>query len=94
MKGIDKGDIISSGAPQVSKDGSVGRNSVDFTPSRRTKHGSHFCERYITVYLCIYLGRKLMCIVIGLSEQTVKKIYHLLLKIIKMKVLTIQRVVM
>ncbi|KAH9758670.1 protein ESSENTIAL FOR POTEXVIRUS ACCUMULATION 1 [Citrus sinensis] len=40
LKGIDKGDIVSSGAPQISKDGSVGRNSVDFTPSRRTKHDS------------------------------------------------------
>ncbi|KAJ0086530.1 hypothetical protein Patl1_09124 [Pistacia atlantica] len=40
LKGIDKGDIISSGAPPVSKDGAVGRNSVDFTPSRRTKHDS------------------------------------------------------
>ncbi|XP_044510757.1 protein ESSENTIAL FOR POTEXVIRUS ACCUMULATION 1-like isoform X2 [Mangifera indica] len=40
LKGIDKGDIISSGAPQVSKDGSVGRSSIDFTPSRRTKHES------------------------------------------------------
>ncbi|XP_044474434.1 protein ESSENTIAL FOR POTEXVIRUS ACCUMULATION 1-like isoform X2 [Mangifera indica] len=40
LKGINKGDIISSGAPQVSKDGSVGRNSVDYTSSRRTKHDS------------------------------------------------------
>ncbi|GAV70277.1 GYF domain-containing protein [Cephalotus follicularis] len=40
MKGIDKGDIISSGAPQISKDGSIGRNSMDFTPSRRAKIGN------------------------------------------------------
>ncbi|PWA82837.1 GYF-like protein [Artemisia annua] len=36
LKGIDKGEILSSGAPQVSKDGSVGR---DLQP-RRTKPGS------------------------------------------------------
>ncbi|KAK3231592.1 hypothetical protein Dsin_003473 [Dipteronia sinensis] len=41
LKGIDKGDIVSSGAPQVSKDGSIGRNSVDYSQqSRRTKHDS------------------------------------------------------
>ncbi|XP_026659790.2 protein ESSENTIAL FOR POTEXVIRUS ACCUMULATION 1-like isoform X2 [Phoenix dactylifera] len=37
LKGIDKGDIISSGLPQVSKDGSVGRNSSDAVPSKQTK---------------------------------------------------------
>ncbi|KAL6216136.1 hypothetical protein ACLB2K_009362 [Fragaria x ananassa] len=37
LKGIDKGDIVSSGAPQVSKDG---RNPVDFTQTRRTNLGS------------------------------------------------------
>ncbi|XP_010942032.1 protein ESSENTIAL FOR POTEXVIRUS ACCUMULATION 1 isoform X2 [Elaeis guineensis] len=37
LKGIDKGDIISSGLPQVSKDGSAGRNSVDTVPSKQTK---------------------------------------------------------
>nr|XP_010942760.2 uncharacterized protein LOC105060662 [Elaeis guineensis] len=37
LKGIDKGDIISSGTPQVSKDGSVGRNSTDAVPSKQTK---------------------------------------------------------
>ncbi|KAM5564855.1 protein ESSENTIAL FOR POTEXVIRUS ACCUMULATION 1 [Rosa sericea] len=37
LKGIDKGDIVSSGAPQVSKDG---RNPVEFTQTRRTKLGS------------------------------------------------------
>ncbi|XP_057975661.1 protein ESSENTIAL FOR POTEXVIRUS ACCUMULATION 1 [Malania oleifera] len=40
LKGIDKGDITSSGAPQISKDGSVGRNSIDNMQSRRTKLGS------------------------------------------------------
>ncbi|EHA8588928.1 GYF protein [Cocos nucifera] len=39
LKGIDKGDIISSGMPQVSKDGSVGRNSTDAVPSKQTKLG-------------------------------------------------------
>ncbi|CAJ1972425.1 unnamed protein product [Sphenostylis stenocarpa] len=37
LKGIDKGEIISSGAPQVPKDG---RSSTDFTHTRRTKSGS------------------------------------------------------
>ncbi|XP_008783469.2 protein ESSENTIAL FOR POTEXVIRUS ACCUMULATION 1-like isoform X1 [Phoenix dactylifera] len=40
LKGIDKGDIVSSGMPQVSKDGSVGRNSTDAVPSKQTKLGS------------------------------------------------------
>ncbi|KAK6939447.1 GYF domain [Dillenia turbinata] len=40
LKGIDKGDIVSSGAPQVTKDASIGRNSTDFTQSRRPKLGS------------------------------------------------------
>ncbi|XXG45595.1 hypothetical protein AAC387_Pa02g0637 [Persea americana] len=39
LQGIDKGDIVSSGAPQASKDGSVGRNSTDATQLRRTKLG-------------------------------------------------------
>ncbi|XP_038885397.1 protein ESSENTIAL FOR POTEXVIRUS ACCUMULATION 1 isoform X2 [Benincasa hispida] len=34
LKGIDKGEIVSSGAPQVSKDG---RNSSEFMQTRRTK---------------------------------------------------------
>ncbi|KNA12218.1 hypothetical protein SOVF_127950 [Spinacia oleracea] len=40
MKGIDKGDIISSGAPQNSKEGSTGRSPNEYAQSRRTKHGS------------------------------------------------------
>ncbi|XP_065881344.1 protein ESSENTIAL FOR POTEXVIRUS ACCUMULATION 1 isoform X2 [Euphorbia lathyris] len=39
LKGIDKGDIVSSGAPPVAKDGSVGRNLPDLQ-SRRVKLGS------------------------------------------------------
>ncbi|XP_068653770.1 protein ESSENTIAL FOR POTEXVIRUS ACCUMULATION 1-like isoform X2 [Aristolochia californica] len=37
LRGIDKGDIVSSGAPQVSKEGSVGRSSTEM---RRVKFGS------------------------------------------------------
>ncbi|XP_028109042.1 uncharacterized protein LOC114307823 [Camellia sinensis] len=40
LKGIDKGDIVSSGAPQISKDASIGRNSNDFVQARRPKFGS------------------------------------------------------
>ncbi|KAM0937907.1 putative GYF domain-containing protein [Dioscorea sansibarensis] len=40
LKGIDKGDIVSSGLPQVSKDGSVGRSSVDVVPPKHTRPGS------------------------------------------------------
>ncbi|KAL4312365.1 hypothetical protein GQ457_01G009710 [Hibiscus cannabinus] len=37
LKGIDKGDVTSSGAPQMPKDGPVGRNTTEFTHSRRNK---------------------------------------------------------
>ncbi|XP_010061329.1 protein ESSENTIAL FOR POTEXVIRUS ACCUMULATION 1 isoform X3 [Eucalyptus grandis] len=37
LKEIDKGEIITSGAPQISKDGSVGRNSIGFSHSRQAK---------------------------------------------------------
>ncbi|CAI0436267.1 unnamed protein product [Linum tenue] len=40
LKGIDKGEIIGSGAPQLSKDGSMGRNTTDYTHSRRARAGS------------------------------------------------------
>ncbi|XVE56032.1 hypothetical protein DITRI_Ditri03aG0204900 [Diplodiscus trichospermus] len=39
LKGIDKGDITGSGAPQMPKEGPVGRNSIEFTHSRRNKIG-------------------------------------------------------
>ncbi|CAI9116728.1 OLC1v1017957C1 [Oldenlandia corymbosa var. corymbosa] len=39
LKGIDKGDVVGSGAPQVTRDGSMGRNSSDFLQSRRNKLG-------------------------------------------------------
>lgn len=37
LKGIDKGDVVSSGAPQITKEG---RTSTDFMQSRRPKLGS------------------------------------------------------
>ncbi|KAJ8541004.1 hypothetical protein K7X08_001820 [Anisodus acutangulus] len=40
LKGIDKGDVLSSGAPQVTKDGTLGRNSTEYTQPRRSKLGS------------------------------------------------------
>ncbi|XP_057502435.1 protein ESSENTIAL FOR POTEXVIRUS ACCUMULATION 1-like [Actinidia eriantha] len=40
LKGIDKGDIVSSEAPQIHKDGSIGRNSNDFVQGRLAKLGS------------------------------------------------------
>ncbi|KAL3639203.1 hypothetical protein CASFOL_017110 [Castilleja foliolosa] len=42
LKGIDKGEIVSSGAPQVSKDGSAqaGRPTPDFMQSRRNRLGT------------------------------------------------------
>ncbi|XP_059279145.1 protein ESSENTIAL FOR POTEXVIRUS ACCUMULATION 1 isoform X3 [Lycium ferocissimum] len=40
LKGIDKGDVLSSGAPQISKDGTLGRNSTEHTQPRRSKLGS------------------------------------------------------
>ncbi|KAF5740762.1 hypothetical protein HS088_TW11G00840 [Tripterygium wilfordii] len=40
LKGIERGEIVSSGAPQISKDGAVGRHPMDFTQSRRTQIGS------------------------------------------------------
>ncbi|XVF63886.1 hypothetical protein PTKIN_Ptkin09bG0121900 [Pterospermum kingtungense] len=37
LEGIDKGDITSSGAPQMPKDGTGGRSTTEFTQSRRNK---------------------------------------------------------
>ncbi|KAI8015691.1 GRB10-interacting GYF protein 2 [Camellia lanceoleosa] len=39
-KGMDKGDIVSSGAPQIFKEGSIGRNSNDLGQARQAKFGS------------------------------------------------------
>ncbi|KAL0432425.1 UNVERIFIED_CONTAM: protein ESSENTIAL FOR POTEXVIRUS ACCUMULATION 1 [Sesamum latifolium] len=40
LKGIERGEILSSGAPQISKDGSAGRTTTDFGQYRRSKLGS------------------------------------------------------
>ncbi|KAL8523757.1 hypothetical protein ACS0TY_013648 [Phlomoides rotata] len=40
LKGIENGEIISSGAPQVSKDGSAGRTPTDFMQLKRNRLGS------------------------------------------------------
>ncbi|KAM3341839.1 protein ESSENTIAL FOR POTEXVIRUS ACCUMULATION 1 isoform X1 [Capsicum galapagoense] len=40
LKGIDKGDVLSSGAPQITKDGTSGRNSSEYTQPRHSKLGS------------------------------------------------------
>ncbi|KAL0369072.1 UNVERIFIED_CONTAM: protein ESSENTIAL FOR POTEXVIRUS ACCUMULATION 1 [Sesamum calycinum] len=37
LKGIERGEILSSGAPQISKDGSAGRTTTDFGQYRRSK---------------------------------------------------------
>ncbi|CAA0841794.1 GYF domain-containing protein [Striga hermonthica] len=37
LKGIGNGEIISSGAPQVNKDGSAGRTTTDFMQTRRNR---------------------------------------------------------
>ena len=55
LKGIDKGDIVSSGAPQISKEGSLGRNSIDSTQPLRAKLGIvPFKTVFIPVYLHIF----------------------------------------
>ncbi|XP_074567865.1 protein ESSENTIAL FOR POTEXVIRUS ACCUMULATION 1-like isoform X2 [Curcuma longa] len=41
IKGIDKGDIVSSGAPQVSKESSIGRSTPEAIPSRQSKLDSY-----------------------------------------------------
>ncbi|KAK4434518.1 protein ESSENTIAL FOR POTEXVIRUS ACCUMULATION 1 [Sesamum alatum] len=40
LKGIERGEIMSSGAPQISKDGSAGRTTTDFGQHRRSRLGS------------------------------------------------------
>ncbi|CAN4122825.1 unnamed protein product [Withania somnifera] len=39
LKGIDKGDVLSSGAPQITKDGTLGRNSTEYTQPRHSRLG-------------------------------------------------------
>ncbi|KAJ8528851.1 hypothetical protein K7X08_030495 [Anisodus acutangulus] len=40
LKGIDNGDVLSSGAPQITKDGTLGRNATEYTQPRCSKLGS------------------------------------------------------
>nr|GMD99718.1 uncharacterized protein LOC109152893 isoform X2 [Ipomoea batatas] len=40
LKGIENGEVLSSGTPQINKDSSIGQNSTDFLQSRRNKQGS------------------------------------------------------
>ncbi|KAJ8772538.1 hypothetical protein K2173_027715 [Erythroxylum novogranatense] len=40
LDGIDKGELVSSGAPQLSKEGPVGWSTIESTPSRRITTGS------------------------------------------------------
>ncbi|KAJ6329691.1 hypothetical protein OIU77_011212 [Salix suchowensis] len=40
LKGIDKGDIVSSDAPQISKEGSLGQNSTGSSQPRRAQLGN------------------------------------------------------
>lgn len=40
LKGIDKGDIVSSDAPQLSKEGSLGQNSTGSSQPRRAQLGN------------------------------------------------------
>ena len=62
LNGIDKGDIVSSGAPQISKDGSSGRSSNDFVQSRRTKHGTNcfiislVSKNVLLLFHCVVCG--------------------------------------
>ncbi|XP_074557295.1 protein ESSENTIAL FOR POTEXVIRUS ACCUMULATION 1-like [Curcuma longa] len=42
IKGIDKGDIVSSGAPQLSKESSIGRSTPEAVPSRQSKLDSKY----------------------------------------------------
>ncbi|XP_019058162.1 PREDICTED: uncharacterized protein LOC104814161 [Tarenaya hassleriana] len=37
LKAIEKGEVVSSGAPQISNDGPTGRNPVDYSQSRRIR---------------------------------------------------------
>jgi len=54
LNGIDKGEIISSSAPQVPKDG---RSSSDFTHTRRMKPGSAPFQGKFWIYIYILLDR-------------------------------------
>lgn len=93
LKGIDKGDILSSGAPQIMKDGPVGRSLNDLMQSSRTKLGTAHSE-----VNQIFLLHLVSAIVLSNAEyyfpkQAVGKIYSLLLTTSKMKVLRALKVV-
>lgn len=90
MQGINKGDIVSSGAPQASKDGSVSRNSTDATQLRRTKLGGisfQHTSTYVHAHNIISSISVIteLCHCLLMFEQAVKRIYHLKWMIIKMK---------
>jgi len=53
LNGIDKGEIISSSAPQVPKDG----RSTDFTHTRRMKPGSGPFQGKLCMYIYVLLDR-------------------------------------
>ncbi|XP_042472892.1 protein ESSENTIAL FOR POTEXVIRUS ACCUMULATION 1-like isoform X1 [Zingiber officinale] len=42
IKGIDKGDIVSSGVPQLSKESSIGRSTPEAVPARQSKLDSKY----------------------------------------------------
>lgn len=92
LKGIDKGDITSSGAPQVPKDGPAGRNSIEFTHSRRNKIGILPVQDILLLYICAYFG-VVSNFCLDWFTQAAGKIYRLLLTIVKMKAWMFQRAV-
>lgn len=53
LKGIDKGDVVGSGAPQITRDGSMGRNPADFLQSRRNKPGTFDIQ--LTILGCVQI---------------------------------------
>lgn len=93
MKGIDKGDIVSSGAPQISKEGSLGWNSTDIQgePSLVRTFKVFF---FSFILLTHFLGKGNDSVWIGMSEQAVEKMCHILLMMVKMKALIIRWVAM
>ena len=71
MKSIDKGDIVSSGAPQIAKDG---RTSTDFTQSRRTKLGRFSlprCFKMVATHFGARINFYWHCIVLAGSREDI-----------------------
>ena len=85
MKGIDKGDILSSGAPQITKDGPAGRNTGDMQ-SRRPKFGTWNFVLKLFKYCCSVCNT-----ICGVCEQEAEKIYRILTAI-KMRQLMVLKV--